>query len=254
MWEVFAPLAAGGTLVLADAGAERDPAALVRAARTAEEGRTVLVDVLVGSPVYLSGLAQVLGDAAGIRVVGTRTSPGEPPSPLADVLLTDADALPVPDGPARVGDMAEHTPVLVVNVETASAASPWLWAGASAVLCRREPGACIVSALRAVATGTGVQPCECAMASPGVPAQLSAPTLSLRESQVLGQISQGLTHGQIATRLGISRHTVDTYVKRIRTKFGVGNKAELTRVALQMCRLGGPAGPVAQDAAPSVPL
>jgi len=41
-----------------------------------------------------------------------------------------------------------------------------------------------------------------------------------------------LTHGQIATQLGISPHTVDTYVKRIRAKLGVGNKAELTRVAL----------------------
>ncbi|MFC7585743.1 response regulator transcription factor [Nonomuraea antimicrobica] len=49
---------------------------------------------------------------------------------------------------------------------------------------------------------------------------------------MLRRISQGLTHGQIATRLGISRHTVDTYVKRIRAKLGAGNKAELTRAAL----------------------
>jgi len=56
--------------------------------------------------------------------------------------------------------------------------------------------------------------------------------LSGRELQVLRQISRGLTHGQIATRLGISPHTVDTYVKRIRAKLGVGNKAELTRIAL----------------------
>jgi DNA-binding CsgD family transcriptional regulator len=56
--------------------------------------------------------------------------------------------------------------------------------------------------------------------------------LSEREEQVLRQISHGLTHGQIATRLAISPHTVDTYVKRIRAKLGVGNKAELTRAAL----------------------
>ena len=36
----------------------------------------------------------------------------------------------------------------------------------------------------------------------------------------------------MAARLGISPHTVDTYVKRIRVKLGVGNKAELTRAAL----------------------
>jgi DNA-binding CsgD family transcriptional regulator len=56
--------------------------------------------------------------------------------------------------------------------------------------------------------------------------------LSEREEQVLRQISRGLTHRQVAIHLGISRHTVDTYVKRIRSKLGVGNKAELTRAAM----------------------
>ncbi|MFD7685488.1 response regulator transcription factor [Streptomyces sp. NPDC059781] len=56
--------------------------------------------------------------------------------------------------------------------------------------------------------------------------------LSPREQEVLQFIASGMTHDQVARRVGISRHTVDTYVKRVRTKFGVGNKAELTRVAL----------------------
>jgi DNA-binding NarL/FixJ family response regulator len=58
------------------------------------------------------------------------------------------------------------------------------------------------------------------------------PELSPREHEVLAQIADGLTHGQIARKLGISSHTVDTYVKRIRSKIGVGNKADLTRAAL----------------------
>ncbi|MEV6796561.1 LuxR C-terminal-related transcriptional regulator [Streptomyces sp. NPDC051320] len=56
--------------------------------------------------------------------------------------------------------------------------------------------------------------------------------LSQREQQCLDFIAAGLTHGQTARRLGISQHTVDTYVKRIRSKLGVGNKAELARLAL----------------------
>ncbi|WP_406500430.1 LuxR C-terminal-related transcriptional regulator [Streptomyces sp. NBC_00846] len=32
--------------------------------------------------------------------------------------------------------------------------------------------------------------------------------------------------------MGISQHTVDTHVKRIRSKLGVRNKADLVRLAL----------------------
>jgi DNA-binding CsgD family transcriptional regulator len=56
--------------------------------------------------------------------------------------------------------------------------------------------------------------------------------LSPREREVLHQVARGLTHGQIASMMGISRHTVDTYVKRIRSKLDLANKAELTRAAV----------------------
>lgn len=58
------------------------------------------------------------------------------------------------------------------------------------------------------------------------------PPLAPREEEALALIARGLTHGQVATRMGISRATVDTYVERIRAKLQVGNKAELTRAAL----------------------
>lgn len=58
-------------------------------------------------------------------------------------------------------------------------------------------------------------------------------TLSPRERQVLGHIGIGMTHRQVARALGISQHTVDTYVKRIKGKLGSRNKADLTRAAIQ---------------------
>ncbi|RPF35118.1 response regulator transcription factor [Streptomyces sp. TLI_185] len=64
-----------------------------------------------------------------------------------------------------------------------------------------------------------------------------AATLSPREQEVLRFIALGMTHGQVARRIGISHHTVDTYVKRVRSKFSVGNKAELTRIALGLAPL-----------------
>ena len=46
-------------------------------------------------------------------------------------------------------------------------------------------------------------------------------------------IARGYTHAQAATRMGVTKATVDTYVERIRAKLQVGNKAELTRAALR---------------------
>jgi len=60
--------------------------------------------------------------------------------------------------------------------------------------------------------------------------------LSPREEQVLQLISDGFTHSQVATRIGVTKATVDTYVERIRAKLKVGNKAELTRAALLRSR------------------
>jgi DNA-binding CsgD family transcriptional regulator len=58
--------------------------------------------------------------------------------------------------------------------------------------------------------------------------------LSLRELQVLRHIAAGLTYRGTARRLGISVHTVDNYIRRIRAKNGVHTQAELIRLALQL--------------------
>lgn len=58
--------------------------------------------------------------------------------------------------------------------------------------------------------------------------------LAPRERQVVGWLVAGLTHKEIGRELGLSKVTIDTYVKRIRIKLEVGNKAELTRVAIRL--------------------
>jgi DNA-binding NarL/FixJ family response regulator len=169
----------------------------------------------------------------------------EEPSWLADALLIDVDALRIPDDLPHITEAAKCSAVLVLNDETSADCTTFLQAGASGVVSKRESGECIVSAVRAVTSGEQVTAVEAD--APPATERNGAQTnhLSEREEQVLRQISRGLTHGQIATRLGISHHTVDTYVKRIRAKLGVGNKAELTRAAL----LGGVVDPAPVDPA-----
>ncbi|ASW54330.1 hypothetical protein CIK06_09185 [Plantactinospora sp. KBS50] len=191
----------------------------------------IRTDILVSSPVYLVGLVHTL-DEAGIRVVASRTSLAEEPSWLADAALIDSDALEQPGDLSHITVTSRNTAVLVLNGATAADATAFLDAGAAGVISKCESGERIVDAVRAVAAGQVVGAAN--PAAPPSSERTEAPSqqLSEREEQVLRQIARGLTHGQIATRLGISPHTVDTYVKRIRAKLGVGNKAELTRAAL----------------------
>jgi DNA-binding NarL/FixJ family response regulator len=59
------------------------------------------------------------------------------------------------------------------------------------------------------------------------------PMLARREMETLRLLATGLTHSQIARRMNLTEATISTYVKRIRHKLGVGNKADLTRKAIE---------------------
>jgi DNA-binding CsgD family transcriptional regulator len=154
------------------------------------------VEIVDSSPIYVAGLVAVLTGNGMAVASGRATVSVVNPSALGDRVLTG--------------------PVLLL---TEYASIP----GAAGIVHRESPADTVVHAIRTIAGGGTFWP-------DGEPERWDA--LSPREQQVLHQIARGLTHGQIASRLAISRHTVDTYVKRIRTKLVLGNKAELTRAAL----------------------
>ncbi|MFH9354578.1 LuxR C-terminal-related transcriptional regulator [Kitasatospora sp. NPDC017646] len=182
---------------------------------------------------YEVGLIKTLNDA-GIRIISAKASRDDESWQFADAVLVDVDALSPEECLARITDMAKLTSVLVLDNGTAAEGARFLGAGAAGVVNRQESGERIVNAVHTVANASNPtsRPTATAPTTTGEAERRSSCDLSEREQQVLSQIALGLTHGQIATRLGISSHTVDTYVKRVRTKLGVGNKAELTRAAL----------------------
>jgi len=59
--------------------------------------------------------------------------------------------------------------------------------------------------------------------------------LTVRESQVVQHLMQGMTNGQISTELNISEKTVKHYVGSLKDKFGAANRLE---VVLEAQRLG----------------
>ncbi|WP_405977514.1 helix-turn-helix transcriptional regulator [Streptomyces sp. NBC_00158] len=137
-----------------------------------------------------------------------------------DVLVTDRP--PEPDSPAgtRAGAGAPTAAcVLLLSGAVTGQPAP----GVTACLPERSEPAALAAAVHLAALGAR---------TPARPGDRAAAALSARERQVLRLVADGLTHDQAARRLGISRHTVDTYVKRVRAKLALGNKAELVRAAM----------------------
>lgn len=69
---------------------------------------------------------------------------------------------------------------------------------------------------------------------PGTDAAFAAgwPALTENERRTVRQVALGLTNNEIAVRHGMSRHTVDSHVKRAFGKLGVRSRVELTRSLL----------------------
>ncbi|MFY1691159.1 response regulator transcription factor [Plantactinospora sp. WMMB782] len=168
----------------------------------------------------------------GIKVLSAGTSPGKQVSWLADAVLIDPDVLSPQDELEYVAQLARTVSVLVLASCDSVSSARYLRVGVAMVVSKQVPGEVLLNAVKAVTANSPATRNGEDGVSAGERTDARCQQLSEREEQVLRQISRGLTHGQIATRLGISQHTVDTYVKRIRAKLGAGNKAELTRAAL----------------------
>ncbi|OAH13050.1 response regulator transcription factor [Streptomyces jeddahensis] len=65
-------------------------------------------------------------------------------------------------------------------------------------------------------------------------AEAAAPALAPREQETLRHIAAGRTYLQAARHMGLSKHTVDAYLRRIRAKLNINSTAELTRLAISL--------------------
>jgi DNA-binding NarL/FixJ family response regulator len=141
-----------------------------------------------------------------------------------DVLLLDSELAGDQPTLTDLRAAAVRTNVLVVVLAAGSEGSmAFLRVGAKGCIDYRATPEEVVEAVRAVGAGRELTaaPDECRIS-----------VLSPRERAVLSYIARGYTHDQTARRLNISRHTVDTYIRRARAKLNLGNKAELTRAFL----------------------
>ncbi len=205
--------------------------------------------VLVEDDVRFSDMLAAAIDAAPDMLLATRVATlaaGQRllQGPPADVLLVD---LGLPDGSGvaliRAARVAwPHCDVMVYSVfgDEASVIRS-IEAGATGYLLKDTPAPRMVEEIRHLrAGGSPISPriarhvlmrlqAEPAMpVAPAEPAASPAPgvALSQREQEVLAGITRGFTYDEIAQRMGVTRHTVQTFVRRIYAKLEVNSKIE----------------------------
>jgi DNA-binding NarL/FixJ family response regulator len=109
-------------------------------------------------------------------------------------------------------------------------------AGAAGYFCKDVEPADLAAAVRSVAGGaTSWDPKVDGAVDQERPSRrdMRAEELSLREIDVIRLVSRGLTNDEIALQLGVSHHSVKSYVRRAMTKLGATRRTELAAVAVQ---------------------
>ncbi|GAA2023835.1 response regulator transcription factor [Catenulispora yoronensis] len=200
------------------------------------------VAVVDDHPVARRGIAAIVDSFPDLRVCALAASVDELPRLAdsrvdADVILLDlyrADGHPAL---AAITELSARCPVLVLSASRSPAvALAAVRAGAAGFVTKAAEEKAYATAIRAVAAGTfylSAQLADLIQAATMRAASVPQDTLSPREQEALGLIACGFTHQQTATRMGVSKGTVDTYIARIRTKLQLGNKAELALAALR---------------------
>lgn len=193
-------------------------------------------------PFVRLGIQRHFSPHADITIVASAADPSalETPEQGFDVLLTD---LYLSESVTALDSIARWSATAAVLTMSYSGRTmdviAAVRAGAKGYLVKDASPEAFVRAVREVAHGgfawsAGLAEIVQQWLGPPTGSKPGVLALSVRECEVLGYLAKGLTHRQIATRLTVAQTTVDTYVKRIRTKLKLGNKAELTRCAIEL--------------------
>jgi DNA-binding NarL/FixJ family response regulator len=207
---------------------------------TAAHGPHSIADVAVvaGSGLTRAGIAQVLERCRGLRVTAAVTTSAEliALGQRPDLIVWDQASNPGGDPTEIIGELARHAPVLVIaGPGPATDTLALLRAGARSLVTGHASDTEFLAAVEATSRGIACLTTDHAsQLMSEFRTQQPAGILSRREIETLRLIADGYTHRQVARRLGLTEETVNTYVKRIRGKLNAGNKAELTRMAIDL--------------------
>jgi DNA-binding NarL/FixJ family response regulator len=208
-----------------------------------EEGLTALrVLIVQDHPLLASALATIMGDEAGIEVIGIARTGAEAAQMAArehaTVVLMDF-RLPDMTGPAAAGLILASRPGVAIVFHSAEDSETALLdaidVGATAYLMKAATADQILEAVRRAARGEVLIPS--ALFAKAIARQRKdalanedrdklVAEFTPRELDVLRLLAGGLDTADMSSRLGIANHTVEWHVRHIIEKLGAHSKLQ----------------------------
>lgn len=200
--------------------------------------RIVLID---DHTLVREGVARLLHEAPDLRVIGSFGDDGaairfaegaEPDVAMLDVALGRSSGI---DAARRLRAVSPRTRILMLSMHARPEyVREALRAGAHGYVLKESAADEVVAAVRAVHAGKRY------LSAKIPPRALEASEhedplnrLSAREMEVLKLVVEGNTSLEVATRLGISPKSIDTYRSRLMTKLGVDHLPGLVKFAIR---------------------
>lgn len=191
-------------------------------------------------PMVLEGMKALLSNLDYITVAGTACNAFEAMDKLksmpVNVVIVDIN-LPEVSGIELTAKIKKEFPAVKVlamsTFKERSYISQMIQNGASGYLVKSASKEEIEAAIRSANEGKLYLSLDINSIDLNTAINSDVPEVSRREKEVLQLIVDGLTNPQIAEKLFISLHTVDSHRKNLLAKFNVSNTASLIRIAIK---------------------
>jgi len=200
--------------------------------------RIVLID---DHALVRDGVGRLLEEEADMRVVGSFdddavavrfAARAEPDVAILDIAMPRTSGI---DVARRVRAVSPRTKLLMLSMHArAEYVQQALWAGANGYVLKESAGEEVVAAVRAVYAGKRYLSTKIrARAVDDRASEDPLERLSPREMEVLKLVVEGNTSLEVASRLGVSPKSIDTYRSRLMTKLDLENLPALVKFAIR---------------------
>ena len=179
---------------------------------------------------------EVIAEASDLAAVVSHVGRHRPNVLVADLRLPTGSSI---DAIRKLRAQAPDTEVVVLTMdESPLFAQHAMDAGAIGYVLKDRADSELLTAIRCAANGEEYVSARVATGLDVLRKAVDRDSLTPREIEVVRLVALGFTSAEIATKLRVSRRTVETHRARIFDKLGLSTRAELVRFALRVRLVG----------------